>query len=147
MPADNSKYGKYIVTDLKQNIAEAAWTPANIKRAGKGRGGRLLWLDGAVVPGAFYVETVWLLPGGPSSEPTKAHKHDFDEVLCFFGTNMDDPHDLGGEIELWLGDEKHVITKSSIVFVPKGLMHCPLTVKRVDRPIFEFTTGPGTVYG
>lgn len=144
-----TKYGKYIITELKQNIKEAAWTPANIRRAGKGTGGRLLWLDSDIVPGAFYVETVWLYPqpGGPTGAPTQAHKHDWDEVLGFFGTNMNDPYDLGGEIELWLGDEKHILTRSCLVFVPKGQMHCPLTVKRVDRPIFEFTTGPGTLYG
>ena len=60
---------------------------------------------------------------------------------------MDDPYDLGGEIELWLEDEKHTLTRTCIVFVPKGMMHCPLTVRRIDRPIFEFTTGPGTMYG
>jgi hypothetical protein len=146
---DMTKYGKYIVTDLKQNILEAGWTPKNIKGAGKGKGGRILFLDSEVVPGAFYVETVWLYPqkGAPSGEPTEPHKHDWDEILAFFGTNIDDPYDLGGEIELWLEDEKHILTKTCIVFVPKGMMHCPLIVRRVDRPIFEFTTGPGTMYG
>ena len=27
---------------------------------------------------------------------------------AFFGTNPDDFYDLGGEVELWLGDEKHI---------------------------------------
>ena len=31
---DTSKYGKYIVTELKQNILEAEWTPKNIKGTG-----------------------------------------------------------------------------------------------------------------
>jgi hypothetical protein len=146
---DTTKYGKYIVTDLKQNIAEADWTPKNIKGAGKGKGGRILFLDSEVVPGAFYVETVWLMPNpkGTAGPPTEPHKHDWDEILGFFGTDMDDPYDLGGEIELWLEDEKHTLTRTCIVFVPAGMMHCPLTVKRIEKPIFEFTTGPGTMYG
>ena len=69
-----------------------------------------------------------------------------DEVVAFFGTNPEDPWDLCGEVELWLGDEKHIITKSSLVFIPKGLKHCPLIARRVDRPIFHFTTGPAHLY-
>lgn len=143
-----TKYGKYIVTELKQNINEAPWTPKNIKAVGKGTGGRLLWLDSEVVPGAFYVETGWDYPhsGEPAGPTVEPHKHDFDEVFGFFGTNPDDPYDLCGEIELWLGDEKHTLTRSCIVFVPKGLMHSPLNYIRVDRPIFGFTAGPGKMY-
>lgn len=150
MKKDNSKYGKYIITELKQNIKEAPWTPKGIKPAAKGQGGRLLWLDSEVVPGAFYVETAWDLPHKTSDPPSaspKPHKHDWDEALCLFGTNMDDPYDLCGEVEFWLGDEKHIITKSCIIFIPKGLMHCPLRTLRADRPIFGFTAGPGTMYG
>jgi len=108
-----------------------------------------LFLDSEVVPGSFYVETVWLYPhhGVPGGQSTEPHKHDWDEILGFFGTNMDDPYDLGAEIELWLEDEQHIHTQTCIVFVPKGMMHCPLIMRRVDRPIFEFTTGPGTMYG
>jgi hypothetical protein len=118
--------------------------------ARKGKSGRVLWLDSEVVPGAFYVETVWEYPRGSNYVPqvsTKAHSHNFDEVLCFFGTDPENPHNLCGEIELYLGDEKHTLTKSCIIFVPKGLQHCPLTIKRVDRPIFEFTAGPAAMYG
>ena len=71
---------------------------------------------------------------------------DFDEVIAFFGTDPDDIHDLCGEVELWLGDEKHIIDKSCMVFVPAGLNHCPLRFNRVDRPIFYFTAGPGSMY-
>jgi hypothetical protein len=56
------------------------------------------------------------------------------------------PHDLCGEIELWLGDEKHILTKSCMVFIPKGLKHCPLVFRRVDRPIFHFSAGPARAY-
>jgi mannose-6-phosphate isomerase-like protein (cupin superfamily) len=146
-----TKYGKYIVSALKQNIVEAPWSPP-VTSVSKGKGGRLLFLDNEVVPGAFYLECVWIVPhagaseGKPRGVGTKPHTHDYDEVICFFGTNQDDYYDLGGEVELWLGDEKHIINKSSIVFIPAGLKHCPLTFLRVDRPIFHFTSGPGKMY-
>jgi hypothetical protein len=86
MKTDTSKYGKYIVTELKSNIAEAAWTNADaVQAAGKGRGGRVLFLDDEIVPGAFYVETAWAFPRGEIKEPKSiaaAHRHDHDEVLC-----------------------------------------------------------------
>jgi hypothetical protein len=144
-----TKYGKYIVDTLQPPPQEAPWSPP-ISVAGKGKGGRLLYLDGNIAPGAFYVECVWVLPRPAGSEARRAgtepHSHDYDEVLAFFGTDLEDPHNLGAEVELWLGDEKHIITRSSLVFVPAGLKHCPLTFLRVDRPVFHFTTGPGKIY-
>ena len=59
----DTKYGKYIVTQLKTNIAEASWTNP-VQAARKGHGGRLLFLDKEVVTGAFYVETAWSPPRG-----------------------------------------------------------------------------------
>jgi hypothetical protein len=150
---DGTKYGKYIITQLKSNIAEASWTNPNIQAAGKGRGGgrggRVLFLDSEVVPGAFYVEVAF---GGPQKTKQKPrsvaepHKHDYDEVLAMFGTDLSDPYALNGEVEFWLGDEKHIITKSCIIFIPKGLMHCPLIYRNVEKPIFSFTTHHGKMY-
>ena len=147
-----SKYGKYIVDALKPPAKEAPWSPP-LTAAGKGRGGRVLYMDGDTVPGAFYVECVWVMPRpagatlpGGRKVGTEPHAHKYDEVIAFFGTDLDNPQHLGAEVELWLEDEKHIITKSSLVFVPAGLKHCPLTFKRVDRPVFHFTTGPGKMY-
>ena len=72
--------------------------------------------------------------------------HDFDEVITFIGNNVEDPYDLGGEIEFWLEDEPQIITRSSIIFVPKGMKHAPLIIRRVDRPIFHTAMGTGGIY-
>jgi hypothetical protein len=77
---------------------------------------------------------------------TPAHTHDCDEVIAFFGSDSQNPHDLCGEVEIWLEDEKYNLTKSCLIFVPKGLRHCPLRVVRADRPIFHFTTVPEGKY-
>jgi len=143
-----TQYGKYIVTELKQNITEASWTNP-VHAASKSQGGRLLFLDNEVVPGAFYVETAWSPPRGLIEEPrsvAERHKHDYDEVLAMFGTDLDAPYELNGEVEFWLGDEKHRLTKSCIIFIPQGLMHFPLIYRRVDKPIFNFTTHSGKMY-
>jgi hypothetical protein len=135
---DDSKYGKYIITELKPDISPGGEDHL-----------KLIYLDNEVIEGAFYVECVWIWPGlksYPTKSGAKAHTHDFDEVITFFGTNPEDPHDLCGEIELWLEDEKHILNKSCLVFIPKGMKHCPLIIRRVDRPIFHFATGSSRTY-
>ena len=139
-----SKYAKYIITETKPDLKLPEFrrrtrdVPSDMET-------RLVYLDDDVIKGAFYVECVWFWKGY-DAVLVEAHTHDFDEVITFFGTNPEDPHDLGGEIELWLGDEKHLLTNSCLVFVPEGLKHCPLIIKRVDRPIFHFTAGLTGIY-
>ena len=134
---------KYIVTQTKPNegaipFLDQAHVPDKDARE------RVLYLDDEVVKGAFYVATTWFWKGtGPGPQ---AHVHDFDEVLGFFGTNPDDSHDLGGEVELWIDGEKHLLHKSFLAYIPKGMKHCPLRVIRADRPIFHFSTGPQSMY-
>jgi len=135
-----ANYSRYIVTELKipeekQKIAEAYSKYAT----------RILWMDENVVEGAFHMNTAWYLNTTVTLEST-SHVHDTDEIIGFFGNDAENPHDLGGEIEIWLEDEKQVITRSAMVFVPAGMKHCPLILKRVDRPIFHFTTVPGKLY-
>ena len=139
-----TKYGKYIITGVKSALEFPSYR-RDAAEIAAGSHTRLIYLDEEVIKGAFYVECVWYWKG--SEQPiVGAHTHPFDEVIAFFGTNPEDPQDLCGEVELWLEDEKHILTKSCLVFVPKGMKHCPLHIRRVDRPIFHFTAGPASVY-
>ncbi len=149
-----SKYGKYIITETKSEVSLPSYRGESKQPAPEGAPGasirptRLMWLDSKAVPGAFYSECVWIWPecGHPTRMAAQAHTHPFDEIITFFGTNPDDPHDLCGLVELWLEDEKHVMTRSFMVYVPAGMKHCPLGVRRVDRPIIHFTIGNTTNY-
>jgi hypothetical protein len=64
-------------------------------------------------------------------------KHEFDQVLCFLGGDMKNIFNFEGEVELSLGEEaeKQIITRPTVVYIPKGLAHCPLNFKRIDKPI------------
>jgi hypothetical protein len=139
-----TKYGKHIITGTKADLEQPAFRQ-DAEDVAAGNHTRLIYLDDDVIKGAFYVECVWYWKGSERSI-VDAHTHPFDEVITFFGTNPDDPEDLCGEVELWLEDEKHILTKSSLIYVPKGMKHCPLIIRRADRPIFHFTTGPGGKY-
>jgi hypothetical protein len=134
------KNEKYVVTELK--------TPEEVTRHAAEyatRAIRLLWLDEDVVPGAFHINTAWYTKATPK-EGTSSHVHDYDEVIGFFGGDPDNPSDLGGEVEIWIEDEKYNLTKSALIFAPKGVRHCPLRVVRVDRPVFHFTIVPDGHY-
>ena len=135
-----SKYGKYIITDL---IVPEEKKKIEVDYARYAK--RILWMDKNVIDGAFHMNTAWYMNAATTLED-KPHAHDADEIIGFFGSDPDNPSELYGEIEMWMEDEKHVITKSALLFVPAGMKHCPLILKRVDRPIFHFTVVPGGLY-
>jgi hypothetical protein len=135
-----SKYGKYIVTELKIPEEKKKIAAAYSRYAR-----RILWLDEDVVDGAFHMNTAWYLKAAETLENVP-HVHDTDEIIGFFGSNASDPYDLGGEIEIWLEDKKHIIDRTAMIFVPAGMKHCPLVIRRADRPIFHFTVVTGGRY-
>ena len=136
-----TKYGKYIITELKPKV-DAPWTP----KFKPDELIPLLYLDNSVIKGAFYVESGWTMPPFAKETHGETHCHDYNEVLAFFGSNPKDPNNLNAELEAHLGDEVHTITKSCLIFVPKGVTHGPFNFKRIDRPIFHFSCGTATKY-
>jgi hypothetical protein len=133
---------QYIVTRPKANEGDVPFLDHQIPKDIRER---VLYLDDEVIKGAFYVATAWFWKATPPGP--QAHVHDFAEVLAFFGTNPEDVHDLGGEVEFWIDGEQHLMHESFMAYIPGGVTHCPLRVTRVDRPIFHFTTGPRSMYG
>lgn len=89
-----------------------------------------------------YITAPWLMEEEP-------HAHDFDQFTCFIGGNPTDIGDFGAEVELFLGPEgeKHIITNTTIVHIPRGLIHCPLNFKKVDRPIMFMNIPLTSNYG
>lgn len=128
------KSGKYIITESVPNRPELADMRT-----------RILHLGDDTIKGAFSVECVWYVKGS-DKVLAEAHSHDFDEVITFIGTDSTHPQDLGGEIDFWLDAEKHILTHSCVVYVPKGLIHCPLVIRKVNRPIFHFAVVPVGTY-
>ncbi len=76
------------------------------------------------------------------------HKHEFDQLLIFAGSDATNFADFDAEIELYLGEEgeKHVITQASVVYVPRGLIHGPLNYKIVRKPIVFYDVQLTTQY-
>jgi len=139
-PRSEPRYSKYIITEAKKVPPRPPNSPLSAPKMTP-----ILYLDGDVLEGAFYMECVWFEEGAGLGGPPP-HVHDFDEILGFIGSDPRNPRDLNGEVELWIDDEPYVLRNSCLVFIPRGVKHCPLIFKRIDKPILHFSTGPSTKY-
>jgi hypothetical protein len=88
----------------------------------------------------------WELPNPREIPGIMVHK--FDEIVLLIGSNPRNLRDLGGEIEWGMGEgketEKFVLTSTTLIYVPKGLVHGPMRFVRVDRPILNVAIGLNT---
>ena len=126
---ENTKYGKYILTEplQKANNEEIKVPAIEISKS-------LTLPDGwSGVPISITMSAVH----SPFKMLDKGHVHDVDEILFFLGANPMDYRDFGAEAYILLGEEgeKHIINKTTFIYIPKGLLHCPIEFTRVDKPI------------
>ena len=65
------------------------------------------------------------------------HTHDFDQFLHFYSADSLHIADFQAEVEITLGEEmeKHVITETTVLYIPAGTLHCPLNFKVVRKPV------------
>jgi len=118
-----SKYGKYFMTE-----------PIEI--------GPMLHVcgeDGCI--GAkfdgFPIEMQLLCLSKPGVMIHKPHAHEVDELFFIFGGNPQNYFEFGAEIEIMMGEEheRHIVNKTTIIYIPKGVIHCPITTLKVDKPV------------
>ena len=119
------KYDKYFV---EEPMLEGMFAPRIRFASGQyfGETGLTLQINCITAP--------WLIEEEP-------HTHDFDQFLFFFGSNPMDMKDFTAEVELSLGEEgeKHIIKSMQTVHIPKGMLHCPLNFKKIDKPVMFMT--------
>lgn len=91
----------------------------------------------------------WHYITGPYVMEEEPHAHDFDQFTCFIGGNPVNIREFDAEVELFLGEEgeKHIINRTTIVHIPKGLVHCPLNFKMVKKPIMFMNIPLTSHYG
>ena len=144
---DKTKYGKYFITGFGKPEHEIAWG-RTLKLTDETP---LLRIDAEVIKGiSFFARCNWFWPSIVNNtleeRSTKPHSHTYDEVIGMVGTNPDDPTDLCGEIEINMDGEKHIVTKSSLVYIPAGLEHGPFRELKIDRPILQFEFGLNSIH-
>lgn len=91
----------------------------------------------AALPGA--TATIgWQVFTAPVCWETVPHVHKYDEFLIFLGAQLPDLcKSFDAEVDLWMGKEleKHTITSTTVVFIPKGVLHCPLNFRAIRKPV------------
>lgn len=126
-------YDRYIVTTPRPQNLTHFRLPLDMRRS-------ISFMDSSVVEGACNIECAWYYQ--PFEGPPHHVHDDTDEILGFFGTVFDDPESLGGIIEFRFENEWVTLAKSCMIYLPKGISHCPYRVKKVDSPIFHFAVSP-----
>jgi hypothetical protein len=142
---DNSggEYAKYFVQELR--TPEHMGDPDFLAMYGR-FAKRILWMDGDLVPGAFQMNTSWYCKV-PERDPLfEEHVHDYGELIGFYGSDPDDPYNLGAEIEFSMAGEARLLTRSTLIYAPPSVPHNPMRILRVDRPVFHFSVVTNSVY-
>ena len=139
----DGKYGQYILQELRAPDFSAGFAEF-YKTYAK----RLLWIDSNNVPGAFQMNISWYMNASDCRPLYRhdEHVHDFDEMIGFLGSDPNDPYDLGAEIEMGINGELHRLTKSSVIFMPAGMKHLPLSIIELHRPVLHFSISMNPVY-
>lgn len=70
--------------------------------------------------------------------PDPPHDHTCDEMLFLVPASFENWPELGGEVYIGLGEnwEPQIITTAAVLAVPKGVAHCPVFMKKVDKPFY-----------
>jgi hypothetical protein len=118
-----TKYGRYV-----KSLSFHDYGPG-FYRQGTKMDGEFLGLGAHIQYGTYWAA------GKMGGDNGGTHVHDFDQVMFWFGGDTSDMGELGAEIELFLGEEKekHMITTTTAVYIPKGFQHLPANVTRMDK--------------
>jgi len=71
----------------------------------------------------------------PETLIEETHQHPFDQWIFFIGGNGKNFLDFDADIEMFLDGETWKVNYPCYFFVPKGMNHCPLVIKRVGKPL------------
>jgi hypothetical protein len=138
------KYAKYIVMASSPHLEAKAARGGDLSKVVTPKLHHFLALNNAVAEGSIMVNCSWVYagedPGGMG-----AHSHPYPEVIGFAGGDPRDADNLGAELEFWMEDEKYMIDKSCLIYIPKGVKHGPIITRNLRKDIFHFdiqlTTG------
>ena len=121
------KYGKYITKGINSDILFPDHQTIGPIRFIAGE----LFKDSKFKIGFEKINHPWIM------DPYPLKHFEADQILVFMCSDSADSADFDAEIEFSLGEEqeKYIITKPTMIYVPRGLAHCPLNFKRIGKPV------------
>jgi len=134
---DGTKYGEYFLSDNHQPPKAMDFVSLNsLPPFSEIATPQTYFRGAAALPGA--TATIgWQVFTAPVCWETP-HVHKYDEFLIFLGAELPDLcSSFDAEIDLWMGEEmeKHTITSTTVVFIPKGVQHAPLNFRAIRKPV------------
>ena len=150
MAKHEGKYGKYIIEYDPAMEARNLPSQWRKKRGIESPLKNILYIDDSFAKGSHFYWFVWIMPDTPFpfdiGHPPHIHKDG--ELLFHIGTDPKNPTDLGGDFELYLGEEmeRHIINKTCVVWIPPGFIHSPWKPLEVRRPCIFLEVNQGPVH-
>jgi len=121
------KYSKYFLHEL----------PKEQREKGFGRMPTMVaFTDADIIEGSQYFSVMVMGLEATKHAGHGPHVHNDPELLVALGTDPDNPKDLGAEMEMCMGPEmeSHIITESTMIYVPAHFVHAPFRILKVTRP-------------
>ncbi|MCR5845218.1 MAG: hypothetical protein K6G78_01410 [bacterium] len=100
----------------------------------------ILWIDGAKLAGAPYMECVWFHQSNDDGPPEHVHA-DMDEFVGFLGNDPENPGQLGAHIRFKLDGKYIDFHQPTLIFAPRNVAHSPILVPSLSRDVVHFTGG------
>jgi hypothetical protein len=121
------KYAKYFLNELpdEQRFKGFGKMPAMVA-----------YTDNDIIEGSKYFSVMVMGPEAVTHPGHGPHIHQDPELLVALGTDMNNPRDLGARIEMCMGPEmeSHIMTESTMIWIPAKFIHAPFRVLEVTRP-------------
>ncbi|MFA5308890.1 MAG: hypothetical protein WC370_05305 [Dehalococcoidales bacterium] len=121
------KYSKYFLHEL----------PEEQRKKGFGRMPSMVaFTDKDILADSKYFSVMWMGEEATKMGGHGPHIHQDAELLVALGTDPANPQDLGADMEMCMGPEmeSHIITVSTMIWVPAKLVHAPFRILKVRRP-------------
>jgi len=121
------KYSKYFLNELPDE--------QRFKGFGK-MPSMVAFTDADIIEGSKYFSLMVMGEEATKLAGHGPHTHNDPELLVAIGTDPANPRDLGAKMEIHMGPEMevHIVTETTMIWIPANFIHCPFRILEVTRP-------------
>lgn len=121
------KYSRYFLNELpdEQRFKGFAKMPSMVA-----------YTDNDIIQDSRYFSVMIMGEAATKMAGHGPHIHNDPELLVALGTDMSNPRDLGAKMEMCMGPEmeSHIVTESTMIWIPAKFVHAPFRILEVTRP-------------
>jgi len=122
------KYSQYFLNELPDEV--------RFKSRFSQMPSMVAFTDTDIIAGSKYFSVMVMSEEATRHGGHGPHVHNDPELLVALGTDPKHPRELGAKMEVCMGPEmeSHIITESTMIWVPAHFIHCPFRILEVTRP-------------